>query len=214
MSRGRPRQFDTEKALDAALLLFWHRGYEGTSLSALTKSMRINVPSLYAAFGNKEMLFKKALERYLQKPASYLPRALEQPNARRAVERLFKGAIDMVMNPGHADGCLLVQGALAASPAAASIRNKLSLCRAAAEAAVRRRFERAIAEGDLPANVSATKLARYIITVLWGLSVQAASGATRAQLRDVAKMALQCWPRGEESSTKSTAKTLRTPREE
>ena len=196
MSKGRPREFDTEKALDAALLLFWRRGYEGTSLSALTKSMHINVPSLYAAFGNKEVLFKKALERYLQKPASYLPRALEAPTARRAAERLFQGFIDMVTNPCHPDGCLLVQGALASSPAAASIREELSFSRAAAEAAVRRRFERAIAEGDLAAGVSATKLARYIITVLWGLSVQAAGGTSRAQLKDVARMALRCWPDG------------------
>lgn len=194
MSKGRPRQFDTDKALDAALLLFWRRGYEGTSLSALTKAMRINVPSLYAAFGNKETLFKKALERYLQNPASYLPKALQQPTARRAVEKLFQGAIDMVMNPCHPDGCLLVQGALAAGPAAASIRKELSRCRAAAETAVRRRFERAIAEGDMPANVHAAKLARYIVTVLWGLSVQAAGGASRAQLKDVSKMALGCWP--------------------
>lgn len=196
MPRGRPRQFDTEKALDAALLLFWQRGYEGTSLSALTKAMGINVPSLYAAFGNKEMLFKKALERYLQNPASYLPRALAEPTARRAVEKLFRGAIDMVMNPCHPDGCLLVQGALAAGPAAAVIRKELNRCRTAAEAAVRHRLERAIAEGELPANVNAAKLARYLITVLWGLSVQAAGGATRTQLRDVAKMALRCWPGG------------------
>jgi AcrR family transcriptional regulator len=196
MSKGRPRQFDTQKALDAALLLFWRRGYEGTSLSALTRAMRINVPSLYAAFGNKEMLFKKALERYLHKPASYLPRALEQPTARRAAEKLFQGAIDMVMNPCHPDGCLLVQGALAASPDCTSIRKELSQCRAAAEMAVRRRFERARAEGDLPPSVDATKLARYIITVLWGLSVQAAGGASRAQLKEVAKMALRCWPGG------------------
>jgi AcrR family transcriptional regulator len=194
MPRGRPRTFDTDKALDTALLLFWRHGYEGTSLSALTKAMGINVPSLYAAFGNKETLFKKALNRYLQNPASYLPKALEQPTARRAVEKLFRGAIDMVMNPRHPDGCLLVQGALAAGPAAASIRKELSLCRAAAEAAVRRRLERAIAEGDLPANVHAAKLARYILTVLWGLSVQAAGGATRAQLKEVVRLALRSWP--------------------
>lgn len=194
MPRGRPRTFDPEKALDAALLLFWRHGYEGTTLAALTKAMGINVPSLYAAFGNKETLFKKALNRYLQNPASYLPKALEQPTARRAVEKLFRGAIDMVMNPRHPDGCMLVQGALAAGPTAASIRKELSLCRAAAEAAVRRRFERAIAEGDLPANVNPAKLARYILTVLWGLSVQAAGGVTRAQLKEVVRLALRSWP--------------------
>lgn len=195
MPKGRPRQFDAHKALDAALLLFWRHGYEGTTLAALTKAMRINVPSLYAAFGNKEALFQKALDRYLQKPASYLPRALEHPKARRAIENLFRGAIDMVMNPRHPDGCLLVQGALASGPSAASIRKKLSLNRAAAEAAVRRRLERALAEGELPPSVDAGKLARYILTVLWGLSVQAAGGATRKQLQEVAQMAMRCWPR-------------------
>jgi AcrR family transcriptional regulator len=194
MPKGRPRQFDIDQALDAALLLFWRHGYEGTSMTALTKAMGINVPSLYAAFGNKEALFQKALQRYLQNPASYLPKALEEPTARRAVEKLFQGAINMVMNPRHPDGCLLVQGALVSSPAAASIRKELSLRRKAAEAAVRRRFERAIAEGDLPANVNAAQLARYILTVLWGLSVQAAGGATRAQLKAVVQLALRCWP--------------------
>lgn len=194
MLKGRPRQFDTENALDAALLLFWRHGYEGTSLAALTEAMKINAPSLYAAFGNKEMLFKKVLARYLQKPASYLPKALQQPTARRAIEKLFRGAIDMVMNPRHPDGCLLVQGALASGPTAASIRKELGLRRAAAEAAVRRRLEQAIAEAELPASVDAGRLARYIITVLWGLSVQAAGGASRAQLNEVVKLAMRCWP--------------------
>lgn len=194
MPSGRPRQFDIDQALDAALLLFWRHGYEGTSLAALTEAMGINVPSLYAAFGNKETLFKKALERYLQKPASYLPKALREPTARRAVEKLFRGAIDMAMNPRHPEGCLLVRGALVSSPAAAAIQKELSLRRAAAETAVRRRFESAIAVGDLPAHVDAAQLARYVITVLWGLSVQAAGGATRAQLKGVVEMALRCWP--------------------
>jgi AcrR family transcriptional regulator len=194
MPKGRPRQFDIQQALDAALLLFWRHGYEGTSLAALTNAMGINVPSLYAAFGNKETLFRKALDRYLQKPASYLPRALEDASARRAVERLFRGAIDLVMNPRHPDGCMLVQGALASGPAAASVRTELSLRRAAAEAAVRRRLERAVAEAELPACVDVRQLSRYLITVLWGLSVQAAGGATRAQLKQVVALALRCWP--------------------
>jgi AcrR family transcriptional regulator len=194
MPRGRPREFDTQQALDAALLLFWRHGYEGTSLAALAKTMGVNMPSLYAAFGNKEMLFKKALDRYLQRPASYLPRALEEPSARRAIEKLFRGAIDMVMNPCHPHGCLLVQGALTAGPTATSICTELSLSRAAAELAVRRRLERAISEGELPPRADAARLARYFVAVLWGLSVQAAGGATRAQLREVAKLALRCWP--------------------
>ena len=194
MPRGRPREFEPEEALDAALLLFWRHGYEGTSLAALTEAMGINMPSLYAAFGNKEMLFRKALDRYIQKPASYLPRALNEPTARGVAERLFRGAIDMVMNPRHPDGCLLVQGALASGPVAESVQKELSRRRAAAGAAVRRRFERAVAEGDLPASVDPAKLARYLITVIWGLSVQAAGGATRAQLKEVVELSMRCWP--------------------
>jgi|SRR5438552_14380481 len=193
MAQGRPREFDADKALDAALLLFWRHGYEGTSLAALTHAMGINMPSLYAAFGNKEMLFRKALDRYLQGPASYLPTALKERTARGAAEKLFRGAINMAMNPRHPDGCLLVQGALAAGPVAESIRKELSLRRAAAESAVRRRFERAVAGGDLPGGADPAALARFIITVIWGMSVQAAGGATRAQLKQVAGRAMQCW---------------------
>jgi AcrR family transcriptional regulator len=194
MAQGRPREFNTEKALDAALHLFWRRGYEGTSLAALTEAMGINVPSLYAAFGNKETLFKKVLDRYIQRPASYLPNALKQPSARGVADELFRGAINMVMNPRHPDGCLLVQGALASGPLTESIRQELNRRRAGAQAALGRRFQRAVEEGDLPSGVDARKLAGYIITVIWGLSVQATGGATRAQLKEVAELAMRSWP--------------------
>jgi AcrR family transcriptional regulator len=193
-TRGRPREFDTEKALDAALLLFWRHGYEGSSLAALTEAMGINVPSLYSAFGNKEQLFKSVLDRYIQRPASYLPNSLKEPTARAVVEKLFHGAIDMVMSPRHPDGCLLVQGALASGPMGESVTQELSRRRAGAESALRRRFERAVAEGDLPSDVDPAELAHYVITVLWGMSVQASGGATRAQLRQTGEMAMRAWP--------------------
>lgn len=194
MPRGRPRKFDTEKALDQALLLFWRHGYEGTSLSALTEAMGINMPSLYSAFGNKESLFRKVLDRYIQKPASYLPNALKEPTARRVVEKLFRGAINMVMDPRHPDGCLLVQGALVSGPLAEPIREELDRRRAGAQAALRRRFERAVEEGDLPPDTNARRLAAYVITLIWGLSVQATGGSTRSQLKEVADVALGSWP--------------------
>jgi len=203
--KGRPREFDVEKALDAALLLFWRHGYEGTSLSALTQAMGINVPSLYAAFGNKEELFKKVLDRYIQRPASYLPNSLKEPTAKAVVEKLFRGAIDMVMSPRHPDGCLLVQGALSSGPMGESITAELSRRRAGAEAALHRRFTRAVTEGDLPSDVDPEKLARYVITVLWGMSVQAAGGATRAQLKEITEIALRTWP--EKNSSKTNAKS-------
>jgi AcrR family transcriptional regulator len=193
--RGRPREFEVEKALDQALLLFWRHGYEGTSLAALTMAMRISAPSLYAAFGTKEQLFLKAVDRYLQKPASYLPDALLEPTARRAAEKLFRGAIHMVMNPRHPGGCLLVQGALVSGPIADSMRSELRQRRRRAEAAVKIRFERARLDGDLSRRVDPAALAKFVVTVLWGMSVQAAGGATRAELEQVARMAMKAWPK-------------------
>ncbi len=206
MARGRPREFDTEQALEAAMLLFWRHGYEGTSMASISAAMGINMPSVYAAFGDKPALFQKALQRYLERPASYLPNALTAPTAREAAERLFAGAINMVMHPKHPDGCLLVQGALVSGPDVDSVREELSKRRASAELAVRRRFERAIAEGDLTDSVNPVQLARYVITVIWGMSVQAAGGATKTHLKDIAEVALQAWPQ-EKSKGKSQGKS-------
>src|SRR3954465_7832302 len=110
---GRPRAFDERKALDAALKVFWRQGYEGTSLPDLTKAMGINRPSLYAAFGNKESLFRKVVQRYVNGPASYVAVALQEPTARAVAQKLLKGAAENLTDPSHPRGCLAVQGALA-----------------------------------------------------------------------------------------------------
>jgi AcrR family transcriptional regulator len=192
--RGRPREFDADQALDRALEVFWRKGYEGATLPDLTKAMGISRPSLYAAFGNKEALFRKALDRYAEGPAAYVREALNEPTARAVAERLLGGAIDLAADRRHPRGCLMVQGALACSDAAESVRRELCARRAANEAAVRRRFERARAEGDLPAAADPTDLARYIVAVIQGMAVQAAGGASRAELRRVVQMALRAWP--------------------
>src|SRR5579872_666777 len=111
VAKGRPREFDVEKALNRALTVFQRKGYEGTSLPDLTKAMGINRPSIYAAFGNKESLFRKALDRYVGKASGLLSTALAEPTARAVTEHLLRGAIDSSCN-GKVRGCLLVQGAL------------------------------------------------------------------------------------------------------
>lgn len=194
MPRGRPREFDTERALDAALALFWRHGYEGTSLAALTEAIGVTPTSLYAAFGNKEALFRRVVDRYIQGPANYLHRAIAQPTARAVFESALAGATDMVTRPGAADGCLLVHGALAAHPGGQGVRADLARRRAAAEAEVRRRFEQAVAEGELASDAEAARLASFLMTVIWGLSVQAAGGAGRAELESAVQTALSCWP--------------------
>jgi AcrR family transcriptional regulator len=192
--RGRPREFDVDQALDRALEVFWRRGYEGASLPDLTRAMGINRPSLYAAFGNKEALFRRALDRYAEGPAAYVREALNEPTARAVAERLLHGAVALLTDPRNPRGCLLVQGALACGEAADSVRRELVSRRVAGEAAVRRRFERALADGDLPAGTDPADLARYLVTVIRGMAVQAAGGAGRKELRRVAEMALRACP--------------------
>src|SRR5215204_6288141 len=109
MPRGRPREFDIDEALDRALEVFWRRGYEGASLPELTEAMGINRPSLYAAFGNKEALFRKAIDRYVDRTAAPVREALREPMARGVVERLLCASVDLITDPGHPRGCFLVQ---------------------------------------------------------------------------------------------------------
>lgn len=193
--RGRPRAFDTERALDRALHVFWKKGYQGTSLSDLTRAMGINRPSLYAAFGNKQALFRTVLHRYTDGPASYVRKALDEPTALAVAERLLRGAADLLTGPRHPRGCLMVQGALSCGEEAEPIRRKLVSSRAAGEAEIRRRLERAKSEGDLPPGAIPADLARYIATVIHGMSVRAAGGASRAELQRVVQMALRAWPK-------------------
>jgi AcrR family transcriptional regulator len=192
---GRPRSFNLDKALDAAMEVFWRKGYEGASLSDLTQAMGINRPSLYAAFGDKETLFRKALDRYAEGPAAYVGQALKQPTARAVTERLLRGAADLLTDPRHPSGCLMVQGALACGEAADCIRQELVSRRVAGEADIRRRFKRAKAEGDLPADSNPADLARYVVTISQGMAVQAAGGASREELQRVVRTAMHAWPR-------------------
>ena len=194
MPIGRPRAFDLDRALDRALEVFWLKGYEGASLSDLTRAMGVNRPSLYAAFGNKEALFRKALDRYVEGPAAYVRAALAEPTARAVAERLLAESVDRLTDPRNPRGCLIVQGALVCGKAAESVRRELAARRAAGELAVRRRFERALSDGDLPDDSHPADLARYIVAVMQGIAVQAAGGASRAELRRVAAMALRAWP--------------------
>jgi len=194
MAKGRPREFDADEALCKALRVFREKGYEGASLLDLTRAMGINRPSLYAAFGNKEALFRKAVDRYVDERGAFLRQALDEPTARGAVERILRGTADALTEPRTPRGCLLVQGALSCTDEAQPIRKELASRRDATELALRRRLERAAAEGDLPKGAAPTDLARYVATVLQGMSVQASGGATRPELRRLADLAMRAWP--------------------
>jgi AcrR family transcriptional regulator len=175
--------------------VFWAKGYQGASLSDLTRAMRINRPSLYAAFGNKEQLFRKVLDRYVNGPLAYFEKALLEPKARDVVEQIFLGAARLAEDRGVPAGCLMVQSALAVGDEAGAVRKEAAARRAASERALRRRLQRAKREGDLPKSVDPTDLARYVKTIMHGMAVQSAGGASPDQLRGVAQVALRAWPK-------------------
>ena len=193
-ARGRPRSFDKDRVLDAALRVFWEKGYEGASLSDLTEAMGINRPSLYAAFGDKEALFRQVLKRYEQGPVAYMKDALGEPTARGVIERMLRGTIAALTRPQSPHGCLYVQGALACGDDSDPMRKELASRRSAGEVALRKRLKRAKDEGELPLGAEPADLARFYMAVMHGMSVQAAGGASRAALESVAETALKAWP--------------------
>ena len=191
---GRPRAFDLDAALDRAVEVFWQKGYEGASLTDLTDAMGINRPSLYAAFGNKEALFCKALDRYANGPGVYTCEALEAPTAYEVARQLLVGAIRLTTGPTTPPGCMMVQSILVSSDDADAMRQEVAARRAAGLTRLRERLERARAEGDLPADSDPAVLAGYIFAVQQGISVHAAGGMAREELERIAELALRVWP--------------------
>jgi AcrR family transcriptional regulator len=190
---GRPREFDTGKALERAMELFWRQGYEGTSLGDLTRELGVTRPSLYAAFGSKEELFLKALDLY-EARAGYRQAALTAPTASAYARALLEGAADLHGDKKNPPGCLGVQGALACAPQSDAIRKELIQRRKIGESIIRDRLKRAKAEGDLAPEADPADLARYLSIVIYGITIQAAGGATRKELRSAAELALRNWP--------------------
>jgi AcrR family transcriptional regulator len=190
---GRPREFDIDRALERAMDLFWRQGYEGTSLSDLTRELGLTRPSLYAAFGSKEGLFLKALDLY-ESRAGYRHAAIQAPTAVDYARALLEGAADLHGDKRNPPGCLGVQGALVCAPQSDSVRKELTRRRKIGESIIVDRLKRAKAEGDLPADADPADLARYLSIVIYGITIQAAGGATRKELRNAAELALRNWP--------------------
>lgn len=194
MAAGRPRTFCKNEALDRALQVFWRKGFEGASICDLTEAMGINPPSLYAAFGNKEQLFRQALDRYTTVNAERRTQALSAPTAREVVTAIFQEVATKLTDPANPAGCLYVQGIAGVGEHASCIRDMLNAKRADSELQLCERLERAQAEGDLPDDADPAALARYVATITQGMAVQAAGGASRQDLERVAELAMRAWP--------------------
>ena len=191
---GRPREFSEAAALDAAMRVFWEKGYEGASLGDLTGAMGINRSSLYASFGDKEELFNRVIARYAEGPMAFFREALQQPTARAVVENLLRFSVAFLGDPTHPRGCLSLQGGLACGSSAEGVKRAMIDWRRQGLKRLGERMLRAQREGDLARDVDAKDLARYISVVTNGLAVQAVNGATRAEMNRTVKMALQSMP--------------------
>lgn len=191
---GRHRQFDVEQALDAALCVFWRKGYEGASYTDLTEATGVERPALYAAFGNKEALFRRALARYYEHYLDYVPEALNQPTAREMAEFMLRRAAELHTRYPANPGCLGINGVLAGSDEAEPVRQALIDARAEGAAQIRARLEAAKAAGDLPEGADPAALAAFLMAVMHGMAVQAKAGLPRETLLAVAEQALAAFP--------------------
>jgi AcrR family transcriptional regulator len=193
--RGRPRGFDRDKALECALRLFWRRGFEATSISDLTKAMRITPPALYTAYGNKKRLFLEAVDRYEQQAGCFAQRALtEEPTAELAIRCLLDGAVKSFTKPDTPKGCLVVLGAINCTAASGDIYKALAMRRRDAEKAVRARIAAGQSAGELPDDLDVDALTGMVTATLYGLAIKAKDGASRAQLHGIVDQAMRMWP--------------------
>ncbi|MGA7187811.1 MAG: TetR/AcrR family transcriptional regulator [Candidatus Acidiferrales bacterium] len=188
---GRPINFDKDAALDAAMLLFWERGFEGTSMADLTQAMGLNPSSIYAAFGDKRALFALVARRYVDDPAQYAARALAKPTLKGVLRALFDNTVEFLTTPGHPPSCMSLAGAIACSVNATPAKQLMTEIRKQNEADIKSRLVKARKSGELPKQINVDDFTRYLSTILAGLSIQAANGSTKAELKRTAEMALR-----------------------
>jgi AcrR family transcriptional regulator len=203
-ARGRPRAFDRDQALARAMEVFWSKGYEAASLADLTRAMRINPPSLYAAFGDKESLFIEAVHRYHETIREGCPYAGEA-TARAAVERLLTELSRVFTDRGHPAGCLAVMAMVTAGTSSARLQRMLAEERAMAKARLRERIQLGVDEGDVPAGTNVTALTEFYAAVIMGMSLSAREGASRKALLTMVETAMRAWPQPAKRAARRSA---------
>ncbi len=163
-------------------------------MTDLTEAMGITRPSLYAAFGNKEALFRKALDLYEREKLCYMDTALEAPTARGVAQRLLQGALENQTSYDEPRGCLGVISSVACGPEAEAIREEVLDRTKVAHDALIERMRRAIAEGDFTTPVDAEGITKYMTALVQGMAVQAGAGASREELQVLIDTSLAIWP--------------------
>ena len=188
---GRPINFDKDAALEAAMLLFWERGFEGTSMGDLTQAMGLNPSSIYAAFGDKQALFALAAKRYADVPAQYMARALEQPTLRGFILAAFENTVEFLGSKGHPSSCFTLTGAISCGVQTEPAKLLMREMRLTNEAAIKARLLKARKVGEFPKDQNVDDFTRYLSSLLSGLAIQAANGSTRGEMKRTAEIALR-----------------------
>jgi AcrR family transcriptional regulator len=193
--RGRPKAFSEKEALKAAIKVFSDKGYEGASLYDLTRAMGINRTSLYATFGNKEALFRKALDQYIGEMHAFLAECMKAPTALEGMTLLLNHGAEMFTDPAGPGACLMVRGPLMGNESNKEIEEYFTKKRKQVEQVLQDRFQKAKDEGDLPPQADPADMARFYYVVMQGIGLQAYHGGTREQLAGVVQVALGQWPK-------------------
>lgn len=193
-NRGRPRAFDRDAALEKAMVLFWERGYEGAAIGDLAAAMGINRPSLYAAFGCKEALFREAMELYDRVESAPIQKLIDEaPTARAAVEASLRHNAEVFTDRSRPRGCFVVLASIIGTPESAEVRAALAQARAEGERSMRDRIVRGQRDGDVDPAADPAAIAAFYTTVMHGLSIQARDGADRAALDAIVTAAMAAW---------------------
>ena len=192
---GRPRAFDRERALEQALWLFWANGYEGTSIAGLTKALGIAPPSLYAAFGSKEELFKETIRVYGSRYGLDIAGAItKEPSAKATIARILREAATTFARRGMPPGCFIASGMLSTAIEHKPLSDHLAAKREAMMQAIKGCIQRSAAAGELDRSTDVDGLACFFAAVIAGMSVQARDGADRKALAKIGELALRAWP--------------------
>ncbi|WP_211455723.1 TetR/AcrR family transcriptional regulator [Comamonas sp. PE63] len=188
---GRPREFDRDQALERAMLAFWQRGYEGTSMADLVQAMGIASARIYAAFGSKQALFREAIQRYESGAGCFADRALaEESLVREAISRMLRDAATTYTEPSRPQGCMVVMAATNFAQENEEVAAWLAVHRRQRTQSIINRLQRAMDEGELRQDTDVQALGDFYATQLHGISVQARDGISRSRLLAAAAAAI------------------------